>query len=477
MGTKPVKKRRAPTRRPGSGSARRRGTLRLTAVLAVLVGVNLYVFLWRGGTSIPEVRQAAMAAENSAVAPGKEPAASVLAAAAAVPEGDEAADEQGRWIDGEVGKGDSLGRILNRQGFDAQQTAEVIRALNPHMDFRAIRAGQTYRLHVRDDGTLDEFEFDLSKVEKARAVREADGTLKGSSEKAETEIRVDAVGGTIHSSLYGAIKHAGEGTKLVSFMVDVFAYDLDFYNDQHPGDQFRMLVEKEYLHGDLLRYRHVQAAEYSGKAGTFRAFYWKSHDGKVHGYFDEKGQNIAKTFLKTPLKYARVSSRFDRHRMHPILHRVRAHLGVDYAAATGTPVWAAADGRIVARGPAGGAGNRITIDHGNGLQTVYMHLSRFRKGQHVGSHVRQKTVIGYVGATGLATGAHLHFSVKKNGHYVDPMKMKMARRAGIPRAYRGAFNRDVKVLKARLDAISTKSAGAEPPDDGADDPADDEAGE
>lgn len=437
----------------------RRGTIRLGLVLAVLIGVNLYVFLWRGGTSIPEVRQAAMAAESAPASLGggdDEPGAEIPPApTGALPEGDEAPSEQGAWVDGAVGKGDSLGRLLRRHGLDPQQIDEVVRTLRDHMDFRSIRVGQEYRIHTRDDGAVEEFEFEVSKTEKVVARRDPAGQLVGEKVEAETQIVTHWVGGTIRSSLNASMKQAGEEASLVGFMVDIFAYDLNFYIDQHKGDTFRMLVEKEYLDGKFLRYQAVRAAEYSGKAGTFRAFYWKSRDGKVKGYFDEEGRSIARTFLKTPLKYSRVSSKFNKNRMHPVLHKKRAHLGVDYAAATGTPIWAAASGKIVQRGWGGGAGNRVEIDHGNGYRTVYMHMVRFRKGQNVGDHVRQKTVIGYVGSTGLATGAHLHFGVKHNGRYIDPMSMKMARGAGVPKAYQAAFHADVDQLVTRLALVPT----------------------
>jgi murein DD-endopeptidase MepM/ murein hydrolase activator NlpD len=136
--------------------------------------------------------------------------------------------------------------------------------------------------------------------------------------------------------------------------------------------------------------------------------------------------------------------------MHPVLHRQRAHLGVDYAAPTGTPVWAAADGRIVGRGDMGGAGNCVIVQHDNGLQTIYMHLSKFEPGQRVGQRVKSKTVIGYVGATGLATGPHLHFGVKQHGQYVDPSTIKMARGPGVPRKLRAQFKAETGRLAERL---------------------------
>jgi murein DD-endopeptidase MepM/ murein hydrolase activator NlpD len=280
------------------------------------------------------------------------------------------------------------------------------------------------------------------------------------------------IGGTIDSSLYASIKSSGEQTQLVAFFVDVFAYDLNFYVDTHAGDHYRMIVEKEFLNGQFLRYGQVVAAEYSGQAGTFRAFYWKPPKAKEGRYFDEKGRAVEKTFLKTPLKYARVSSRFNPRRMHPVLHRRRGHFGVDYAAPTGTPIWAAASGVITFRGRKGGAGNCVMIKHDNGYATTYMHMSKFRKGQAVGKRVRQKDVIGYVGMTGLATGPHLHFSVKKSGRHIDPLKMKMSRGAPIARADRDEFEQHTGTLVTRLAAITVDGsrmagsgggAGAQPP--------------
>ncbi len=439
--------------------------MRLAVVLAGLVVLNLYVFLWRDHTSIPDVREAAMA-ERSALGATKAPAAESV-----LPEQDDPEDD-GRWVDGEVAKGDSLGRILRREGLTPPEADTLIRALRPHMDFRAIRVGQSYRLHYLPSGELDHFEFQVSRLEKVHADRGADGALVGAKEIAETQVEIEAIAGTISSSLYSTIKGMGEDTRLVGYLVDIFAYDINFYLDQHPGDTFRMLIEKEYLNGKFLRYRRVRAAEYSGKVGTFRVFSYKTPDGKREGYFDDQGRSVAKTFLKTPLKYSRISSKFDRKRMHPILHRMRAHLGVDYAARTGTPIWAAASGKIIFRGRNGGGGNTVILKHGNGLQTVYMHMSRFRKGQKVGQQVKQKTVIGYVGSTGLSTGAHLHFSVKKNGSYIDPLKMKMTRGPGVPRQFRADFDKMVAERKARLEAVEVKPAAADQGDDDGEDEAD-----
>src|SRR5581483_7693576 len=197
--------------------------------------------------------------------------------------------------------------------------------------------------------------------------------------------------------------------------------------------------------------------EYQARSGTFRAFWFQPKDGTPAGYYTEHGESVVKNLLKTPLKYVRVSSAFARFFFHPILHTEKAHLGVDYAAPAGTPVWATANGKVTAVGPRGGAGNAITIAHANGLESVYMHLQRFARGLAVGQAVRQKQVIGYVGATGLATGPHLHFSLKQNGAFVDPRALKPAREAPLAPAYRVEFADAIAPRLTALAAIEVRA--------------------
>jgi murein DD-endopeptidase MepM/ murein hydrolase activator NlpD len=428
-------------------------------VLTVLVGVNLYVFLWRGGTSIPDVMEAAAVA-GEASEPGSAGKGLVDTydelETDEVPEDD--TPEPASWTEGEVIGGDSLGKILKREGLEPSPADELIRGLRPHMDLRKIHPGQTYRIQLDDAKNVLGFEFRVSRTETVAVGRDENGALAGKKLQAATDKRSVEIGGTIESSLYNSVIAAGEDMQLVSFLVDVFAYDLNFYVDQHKGDTFRLIVEKEFLDGEFLRYGRVLGAEWKGKAGNFHAFWWKIPGGKTAGkYFNEKGQSVEKTFLKTPLKFSRISSKFNPRRMHPILHKRSGHFGVDYAAPTGTPIWAAASGKIVWRARKGGAGNLLVIRHDNGLSTLYMHLSKFKKGQKVGTRVRQKQVVGYVGTTGLSTGPHLHFSVKKNGRYIDPLKMKMARSAPVAKKHMAAFKADTAKLVERLAKIDPAS--------------------
>jgi murein DD-endopeptidase MepM/ murein hydrolase activator NlpD len=454
----------------GGKAPAKSGTLRLFVLLAIMVLVNLYVFVWRDGTSIGDIRKKAKDADVGQTALSKfgtsaaSDSATALGDPTAIAAGS-AAPDKGGVFEGTVAKNESFGKILRSEvGLAAGPADELIRAVGPVFDFRGLRAGQAWKVIVDDGGRVDSFELVVSKTLTVRAQRdESTGELTATKDEAATRVETQEIGGRIDSSLYASVKAAGADTALVAFFVDVFAYDIDFFNDTQQGDTFKVIVEAEYKDAELLRYRRILAAEYSGKAaGTFRVIYWQAPKGKGR-YYDDHGQSVEKSMLKTPLKFARVSSGFNPRRMHPVLHTVRGHFGTDFAAPIGTPVWAAADGVIIGRAPSGGAGNMVTLRHDNGLVTLYMHLSKFAAGQKVGQRVAAKTVIGYVGTTGLSTGPHLHFGVKKNGAYVDFSKLAPTRAGGVARKDMPAFKADVQPLLDRLGAISTTPpAGAAP---------------
>jgi murein DD-endopeptidase MepM/ murein hydrolase activator NlpD len=356
-------------------------------------------------------------------------------------------------FEGTIEAGDSLSRVLHRAGLDAREIHEVTVALSAVMDPEKVREGQTYSLTPGEDGSLDAFTLSLSPVIEVRVEPNEQDQLEAKKIERETEIHVEEVGGTIEQSLWASLTAGGEHASLVGLFVNVFEYDINFFTDTRAGDAFKLIVEKELVDGTFVGYRHLLAAEYAGKAGAYRAFWWDPKKKGRGRYVDDQGRGIARTLLKTPLQFTRVSSKFDRRRMHPVLHRVKGHYGVDYAAPTGTPVRAAAAGTIVVRERRKGAGNIVIINHAHGMKTVYMHLDRFRRGQEVGQRVEQKTVIGYVGSTGLSTGPHLHFGVKIGGRYVDPLKVKMKRGPGVSRQHRARFKRHVAELGKRLEAI------------------------
>jgi len=353
-------------------------------------------------------------------------------------------------------EGDSLSRVLHRAGLGAREIHELTVALSAVMDHEKVRVGQAYSLSLDDGGALEAFTLALTPALEIRVERNERDELQAKKIERATEIRIEEVGGTIEQSLWASLTAEDEHVSLVSLFVDVFEYDINFFTDTQAGDAFKIIVEKELVDGAFVGYRHLLAAEYSGQVGTYRGFWWDPKEDGRGRYVDDQGRGIARTLLKTPLEYTRVSSQFDRRRMHPVLHRVKGHYGVDYAAPTGTPVRAAAAGTIAVRERRKGAGNLVVISHDHGMKTVYMHLDRFRKGQAVGQRVGQKTVIGYVGTTGLSTGPHLHFGLKLGGRYVDPQKVKMKRGPGVSSGERRQFKRRVAELARRLEAISTR---------------------
>jgi murein DD-endopeptidase MepM/ murein hydrolase activator NlpD len=469
-----VARRQSYRRRRKSSAPSSSASMWLGGVLVTLTAVNVYVFFFRDDTSVKKLLApktgAAMADKGAGASPpGKtklamlpgsaeptsptglsQPAAGAASSgtAFATPKGGATngqfgqngegalraagVDPEGRVVEGSIGENDTLGGVIDREGL-GPSAPNVLRALSRLHDPRSIRPGDGYSIFFNAEAQPQVFEYRPSPIVRYIITRAADDTWSGRKEEKPIEVRAETTGASIDSSLYESVTKAGEGPALAGQLVELFAWDINFYTDTHPGDRWRMVVEKNFLDGKFYRYGNILAAEYSGRTGTFRAFAWSSASGRgpIH-YFDEKGQAITKSFLKTPLRFVRVSSKFDRKRFHPVLHRTKAHLGIDYAAPTGTPVWASASGRVVECAHKPGSGKTVVIDHGGGLATRYYHLSRFASGMRAGRQVRQKEIIGFVGSTGLSTGPHLHFALTRNGVFVDPSKMQAVREAAVP---------------------------------------------
>jgi murein DD-endopeptidase MepM/ murein hydrolase activator NlpD len=426
------------------------GSVRLGLVFVILIGVNVYFFLLRGGTSLRALMKTTELAKQNPLPLLPVSAPSGVSVAPAKAKTDDPTAEEARVVDGTMQDNDTVERRLKSDGLPPKTVNDVSTALGKVFDLRTVRPGHAYTLRFDGEDHLRALEYRVSPALAYQVAREGEA-WKATKDEKPLEVRTAEIGGVIGSSLWDAIKRTGESTALVGWFVDTFAWDLNFYTDSNAGDRFKIIVEKKLLGGRFYKYGRVLAAEYHGRTGTFRAFWFQPADGTPGSYFTEHGESIVKSLLKTPLKYVRVSSTFDRHRFHPILHTERAHLGVDYAAPQGTPVWATAAGRVSFVGPRGGAGNAVIIDHPNRMSSTYMHLSKFARGLAVGQAVRQKQVIGYVGMTGLATGPHLHFSVRMNGAFVDPLRLKPAREAPIAPKYRQEF---ADVIGPRLQTLA-----------------------
>lgn len=348
-----------------------------------------------------------------------------------------------------IRSGQTLGAALYALPISTSQVSDVVEALRGVLDFRTVRPGDQLRLVMRD-GKVQDLDFRHDPFDQWQAHREG-AQLVGHKRKVDIEKRVVSVRLSVDSSLYESALEAHEDPSIAVLLSDVFAWDIDFYQDVRKGDEVRALVEKYVSQGRFVRYGNVLAARYVGKSvGTHEAFRYQLPDGSA-SYYEADGKSAEKTFLKSPLKYARVTSGYGL-RMHPVLHYTRWHRGVDYHAPIGTPVWAVANGTVVVRGRYGENGNIVCLRHPHGWKSCYCHLSRFGKGIHVGARVVQKQVIGYSGNTGLTTGPHLHYALKHDGHFVNPLTQHFPRAQAIPTASMADFRAKIGPLKTRLES-------------------------
>ena len=321
--------------------------------------------------------------------------------------------------------------------------------------FSELRSGQPYRLTLRDRALVS-FEYDISPTE-TLVIDETDGELAARVEKHLCQVRPALIGATVRSSLFEAVSEAGGNASTALALADIFGSDLDFSRDVQAGDSFQAVVERRYVEGRFVGLGRVLAARYTNTSGTLEGFGLLGDKGRLE-YYDAKGQPLRKTFLRAPLSFLRVTSKFSASRLHPILKVRRPHYGVDYAAPNGTPVWTVGDGVVIERGRNHAAGNYVTVRHSKTYVTRYNHFSRIAKGIAVGSPVVQGQVIGYVGSTGFATGPHLDFRMYENGRPVNALANNEMRAEPLPTARLAELRQDIGVLTAVLD-------GRKPPTD------------
>lgn len=349
----------------------------------------------------------------------------------------------------------TLGAALHATGLPDAQVEAIIGALQGVFDFRRARPGDQLRVVIRD-GELDYFDYRHSALEEWSVRREGEKLL-GYKREFEVERQVTRVELDIQSSLYEAALAAGEDPLIAMVFSDVFAWDIDFYQDVRKGDRAVALVEKYKTKGRFVRYGEVLAAQYEGSSvGTKEVFRYQPPSG-TPTYFQADGSSARKSFLKSPLKYATVTSRFGS-RLHPVLKYVKAHNGVDYGASIGTPVWSVADGTVTKAAQDGAAGKHVCVRHMNSFETCYLHLSRFGAGVRVGARVSQKQVIAYSGNTGRSTGPHLHYALKRGGSYVNPLSQNFPRAEPLPKTLVAEFQEAIRPLAAQLQGLPAVAA-------------------
>jgi murein DD-endopeptidase MepM/ murein hydrolase activator NlpD len=354
-------------------------------------------------------------------------------------------------IEGRIAKNMTLGVMLASRGFSHQTIHRLVTACKPVYNLAKLKIGNRFELERLPDGTLNSFRYDVDLDKYLKVVRTANG-FQAQFHPFEYETQVLPVVGTIESSLFRTISEIKEGDQLALDMAEIFSWDIDFNTEIQRGDHFRLLVEKLYLEDRLIKYGNILGVEFYNAGHLYTGYRFEDPEGEI-GYFDNAGRSLKRDFLKSPVKFSRISSRFSYRRLHPILAKRRPHLGVDYAAPTGTPVVAAGKGRVRFRGWKGGFGNYVQIRHSNGFTTSYGHLSRFARGIGRGSRVAQGQVIGYVGSTGLSTGPHLDYRVRRNGVFVNPLTLKMKPSKPLKPEYRSAFQEVKARWQKQLAAI------------------------
>lgn len=359
-------------------------------------------------------------------------------------------EPQLQTIEGTVRERSSLFKSLSEREIPLRWIDLIVSKLKPYVDFKKIKGG-TYRFITDVKGELVTFIYEASPTEIYEIEKDAQGYI-AQRKKVALDTRLVKVVGEVRSSLFEAMDEAGEEDPLTIAFAETLAWEIDFYKDVREGDQFKVVVEKIYKGDQFIRYGALHAVEYQRGERVIRGIRYKE------GYYNEKGISLKKAFLKAPLRFNRISSKFSRARKHPILGGVRPHYGVDYAAPPGTPIWAVADGTVTSCGWNSGFGNQVILRHMNGYMTCYGHLSGFGAGIKKGTRVRQQQIIGYVGSTGLSTGPHLDYRLTKDGQFRNPLRETFPTGLPIEKDEMGTFGqrRDEMVAWLEGEASYTK---------------------
>jgi murein DD-endopeptidase MepM/ murein hydrolase activator NlpD len=331
--------------------------------------------------------------------------------------------EAAQWTSVTIERGQTLGEIFARFGISSRQLARIVAAAPSADSFTRLRPGDRIGIRRDGSGTLTALQLDVDGD--TRRIVEIDGDrVSERTIERPVEKRLRVASGLIVGSLFGAGEEAGLDDGTIIKLAKVFGYDIDFAQDLRRGDQFSVVFEENYRDGEVVAGGDIIAATFVNRGRRFDALRFEKSDGSVE-YYDQAGRPLRKAFIRTPVEFSRISSRFSSARRHPILGTVRAHKGVDYAAPSGTPIMAAAEGRVRFAGWKNGYGRVVEIDHGRGHSTLYAHMSRFGANAKVGTRVRQGDNIGHVGMTGLATAPHLHYEFRINGVHRDPLKVTL----------------------------------------------------
>jgi murein DD-endopeptidase MepM/ murein hydrolase activator NlpD len=330
------------------------------------------------------------------------------------------------WVDVTIKRGQTFSTVVEDLGMPRGDWAAVLALGGDAKRLSRIRAGDTLRFRIADQ-RLDAMEYPIDPLTTLQVSRTDEG-LAARIDTAAVERRQTHAVGQIDSSLFASGLQAGLSNRLIMEMAEIFGYEIDFALELRRGDRFTVLYELLYSNGKYIGEGKILAAEFVNRNRTLEAFRHEADNGDV-AYFDRDGDALKTGFRRTPLDVARISSHFNPNRRHPILNTIRAHRGVDYAASSGTPIRSTGDGRVTFVGTKGGYGRTVIVKHGGGIETLYAHMSRYRSGLRSGSRVGQGQIIGYVGASGMATAPHLHYEFRVNGIHKNPVTVALPRAA------------------------------------------------
>lgn len=354
-----------------------------------------------------------------------------------------------------VKRGDSLARIFKRHGISRHDLANLLASNKKSKQLRYLKPMQKITLKVKNE-RLIRLQIKLTSLTSLVFNLTESGDYTFLQETLTPQIKLTAVRTTINRSLYLDGKAIGLSDKTLMQLTSIFAWDIDFSQDMRAGDTFSLIYEVLFHEGEILGEGRILAAEFTNRGQTIRAIL-NIDDLGHESYFSGNGNAMHKAFLRNPVHFSRISSKFNLNRKHPILNKIRAHKGVDYAAPTGTEIKSTADGKISFLGTKGGYGNTIEIEHGGKYSTLYAHLSKFSRRLKIGTLVKQGEVIGEVGQSGLATGPHLHYEFRINGLHINPLTVKLPQAQPIESRYLRQFKHQSTLLGNMLTSMSKSS--------------------
>lgn len=358
-----------------------------------------------------------------------------------------------QWREFKVKSGDNLARLFKRAKIKPQQLDELMKSGDEAKTLTRIFPKDLLRILSDDQGILQALRYDIDHKSYLMVEREQ-GKLIAKTYNHQLETRQTHASGVIDSSLFLAAQDAGISQNIIMELANVFGWDVDFALDIRKGDSFTVLYEEIFRNGEKISDGDILAAEFINDGKTYRAVRYTNPQTNVSEYFTPDGKSMRKAFLRTPVNFARISSRFTTSRYHPVLHKVRSHKGVDYAAKRGTPIYAAGDGKVIFKGKKGGYGKVMIVQHGSKYTTLYAHLKTYNRKLRIGSKIKQGQTIAYVGSSGLATGPHLHYEFRVNGVHRNPLTVKLPASKPVPERYMADFELSTTPKFAQLDLLA-----------------------